>query len=248
MSEQEFSKTMKGYRRSNKSKHSSLVHVAGDLKYLPEEVDWRTKGYVTDVKNQGACGSCWAFAVTGALEGQHFKKTGTLTSLSEQNLVDCTLNKGNLGCNGGFATSSYEYIKNNNGIDTEASYPYEAESFCRFEPSNVGANLTGYVEVRYEDEDALQDAVANVGPVYVAIHATSKFQMYSGGVFYDVDCIPDQTDHAVLAVGYGTYQGDEYWLVKNSWGESWGIKGYVMMARNKNDHCGIATDASYPTV
>ncbi|XP_059159055.1 procathepsin L-like [Physella acuta] len=249
MNEQEFSETMNGYRRSNKNKHSNLLHVAGDVKDLPDEVDWRTEGYVTDVKDQGVCGSCWAFATTGAVEGQNFKKTGTLTSLSEQNLVDCSGKFGNNGCNGGLMPYAYEYIKENDGIDTEASYPYEGvESFCRFQPSNVGANVTGYIEVRYEDEDALQDAVANVGPVSVAIHVTSKFQQYSGGVFYDTDCNPDLVDHAVLVVGYGTYQGDEYWLVKNSWGESWGIKGYIMMARNKNNHCGIATAASYPTV
>ncbi|XP_059159061.1 procathepsin L-like [Physella acuta] len=249
MSDEEFSKTMNGYRHSDSNTHSSLVHVAGNLKDLPDEVDWRTKGYVTDVKDQGVCGSCWSFASTGALEGQNFKKTGKLTSLSEQNLIDCSQKQGNMGCSGGYMTNAYEYIKENHGIDSEASYPYEgAEGVCRFKSANVGANVTGYVEVKSKDELALQDALANVGPVSVAVHASAKFRMYSGGVFYDRLCSPDLVDHAVLAVGYGSYQGEEFWLVKNSWGESWGMKGYVMMARNKNNNCGIATVASYPTV
>ncbi|XP_055873225.1 procathepsin L-like [Biomphalaria glabrata] len=250
MTNEEFVKTMNGYRMRSAAPRSHLVHVAGDIRDLPAEVDWRTKGYVTDVKNQGQCGSCWAFSSTGALEGQHFKKTGILVSLSEQNLVDCSQKQGNQGCNGGWMDQAFTYIKVNKGIDTESSYPYEGvDGSCRFKAANVGANDTGFIDVKSKDESALQDAVANVGPISVAIDASHEsFQLYKGGVYHSIFCSQTSLDHGVLAVGYGNYNGKDYWLVKNSWGTSWGEKGYIMMSRNKNNNCGIATTASYPTV
>ncbi|XP_059174292.1 procathepsin L-like isoform X3 [Physella acuta] len=250
MTNEEFVKTMNGYRYEERRNFSNLVHVARNVEDLPAEVDWRTKGYVTDVKNQGQCGSCWAFSSTGSLEGQHFKKTGTLTSLSEQNLVDCSQKQGNQGCNGGLMDQAFTYIKVNNGIDTETSYPYEGvDDKCRFNTANVGAEDTGFVDVKSKDEGALQDAVANVGPISVAIDAShASFQLYSGGVYHSILCSQNRLDHGVLAVGYGNYQGKDYWLVKNSWGDTWGLKGYIMMSRNKDNNCGIATSASYPTV
>ncbi|XP_059144914.1 procathepsin L-like [Physella acuta] len=250
MSNEEFVRTMNGYRFAERTTYSNLVHVAGNLQDLPAEVDWRTKGYVTDVKNQGQCGSCWAFSTTGSLEGQHFKKTGNLTSLSEQNLVDCSQKQGNQGCNGGWMDQAFTYIKVNNGIDTETSYPYEAiDDTCRFQSANVGATDSGFVDVKSKDEGALQDAVANVGPISVAIDASHEsFQLYKGGVYHSYLCSETALDHGVLAVGYGSDKGKDYWLVKNSWGTSWGDKGYIMMSRNRKNNCGIATSASYPTV
>ncbi|CAG5127922.1 unnamed protein product [Candidula unifasciata] len=249
LSNQEFQKIMNGYKM-RQGPGSVYVYAANDVTDLPSSVDWRDKGYVTPVKDQGSCGSCWAFSTTGSLEGQTFKKYGRLTSLSEQNLVDCSQKQGNQGCNGGLMDQGFAYIKANNGIDTEASYPYEGvDGKCRFTAANVGANDTGFVDVASKDENALQSAVANIGPVSVAIDASHiTFQLYKGGVYHNILCSQTKLDHGVLAVGYGTYEGKDFWQVKNSWGTSWGIKGYIMMSRNRDNNCGIATQASYPTV
>ncbi|XP_028968921.1 cathepsin L1 [Galendromus occidentalis] len=217
---------------------------------LPTQVDWREKGYVTPVKNQGQCGSCWAFSTTGSLEGQHFKATGKLVSLSEQNLVDCSRVEGNNGCNGGLMDNGFTYIQQNGGIDTEESYPYTGkDGDCAFNENSVGARVKGFVDVPQRDEAALQAAVASVGPVSVAIDASNdSFQYYKEGVYDEPSCSFSQLDHGVLVVGYGTENGVDYWLVKNSWGPTWGQDGYIKMMRNKENQCGIASMASYPTV
>ncbi|KAL9976063.1 hypothetical protein ACROYT_G013306 [Oculina patagonica] len=217
---------------------------------LPDKVDWREQGYVTPVKNQGQCDSSWAFSATGSLEGQHFRKTGNLVSLSEQNLVDCSTSYGNHGCQGGLMGNAFRYITANGGIDTEASYPYKARNDkCRFNPDKVGATGTGFVDISRGDEAALKEAVATVGPISVAIDATHfSFQFYHSGVYNERTCSSTRLDHGALVVGYGTSQGQDYWLVKNSWGTSWGMEGYIMMSRNKNNQCGIASSASYPLV
>ncbi|RXG55065.1 Cathepsin L [Armadillidium vulgare] len=221
---------------------------------FPKSIDWRKSGAVTEVKNQADCGSCWAFSVTGSLEGQHFRKTGKLVSLSEQNLVDCVVVDGTrFDCNGGDMADTFDYIKNNGGIDTEESYPYNATTgTCHFNKENVGATDKGHVNIKQFNEDDLLKAVATVGPVSVAIQATDLFQFYGDGIFYDPSCdsMNDRVlNHAVLVVGYGTSEsGHAYWLVKNSWGADWGMDGYLMMSRNKGNNCGIATMASYPLV
>jgi len=248
----EFVALMNGYNETN-SRPKLLgrkIYMYNPKIQAPDSVDWRDKGYVTDIKDQGQCGSCWAFSSTGSLEGQHFKATGKLVSLSEQNLVDCSQKQGNMGCNGGLMDQAFDYIKENNGIDTEVSYPYEAvDNQCRFKSENVGATDSGFTDIKSKDEAALQQAVADVGPISVAIDAShSSFQLYKSGIYNEIFCSQTRLDHGVLAVGYGSDSGKDYWIVKNSWGTGWGNKGYIQMSRNKRNQCGIATAASYPTV
>ncbi|XP_065343397.1 procathepsin L-like [Cloeon dipterum] len=219
---------------------------------LPPSKDWRELGAVTPIKDQGQCGSCWAFSATGSLEGQHFRKTGVLVSLSEQDLVDCSHKYDNHGCDGGLMDNAFLYVKRNKGIDTEEAYPYEGQDGkCRFNASNIGATDSGFVDIEEGNEDKLKEAVATIGPISVAIDASSdSFRIYLEGVYYEPDCSSDFLDHGVLAVGYGTDEktGMDYWIVKNSWSTTWGDKGYIKMARNKDNNCGIASDASYPLV
>jgi len=250
LSHKEFVTMMNGWKRTSNTSGGS-TYLSPNVKLdLPDTVDWRDKGYVTPIKDQKNCGSCWAFSTTGSLEGQNFRKSGKLTSLSEQNLVDCSRSFGNEGCNGGLMDNAFKYIKSNNGIDTEDSYPYEGkDDKCRYKAEDKGATDTGFIDVTSGDEAKLQEAIATVGPVSVAIDAGNpSFQMYKKGIYNEPGCSSQNLDHGVLAVGYGTLNGVDYWLVKNSWGTSWGDKGYIYMSRNKDNQCGIATAASYPTV
>ena len=249
MDNEEFNRVMNGLSSKPSTVTDRKVHKP--VGNAPTSVDWRTQGYVTPIKDQGQCGSCWAFSAVASLEGQHFKAAGKLVSLSEQNLVDCSSAQGNMGCDGGLMDQAFTYIKVNNGIDTEDSYPYEAvDQTCAFKASDVGATDSGFVDVKSGSEDDLVDAIASIGPISVAIDAShSSFQLYKKGIYYERSCSSQQLDHGVTAVGYDSQgSGKDYYIVKNSWGTSWGEQGYIMMSRNKKNNCGIATMSSYPTV
>ncbi|XP_010791042.1 pro-cathepsin H [Notothenia coriiceps] len=218
---------------------------------LPDSIDWRKKGnYVTDVKNQAACGSCWTFSTTGCLESVTAINTGKLVPLSEQQLIDCAQDFNNHGCDGGLPSQAFEYIMYNKGLMTEEDYPYKAiELTCVYKPELAAAFVKEVVNITQYDEKGMVDAVATLNPVSFAFEVTSDFMHYSGGVYTSTEChqTPDMVNHAVLAVGYGQQDGTPYWIVKNSWGSRWGIDGYFLIEREKN-MCGLAACSSFPVV
>lgn len=234
-------------RRLSATKSDRYALRDGDS--LPESVDWRQSGAVGPVKDQGSCGSCWAFSTIAAVEGINQIKTGSLISLSEQELVDCDTSY-NQGCNGGLMDYAFEFIINNGGIDSEEDYPYKGrDGKCDTYRKNAKVvSIDSYEDVPENDEKALQKAVASQ-PVSVAIEAGGRdFQLYQSGIF--TGKCGTALDHGVAAVGYGTENGKDYWIVRNSWGASWGEQGYLRMERNvatKTGLCGIAIEPSYPT-
>ncbi|KAF3963543.1 hypothetical protein CMV_012083 [Castanea mollissima] len=216
---------------------------------LPKSVDWRKKGAVTPVKNQGSCGSCWAFSTVAAVEGINQIVTGNLTSLSEQQLIDCDRTFNN-GCNGGLMDYAFQFIVSNGGLHEEEDYPYlMEEGSCEEQKEDMEVvKISGYQDVPQNDEESLLKALAHQ-PLSVAIEASGRdFQFYSGGIF-NGHC-GTELDHGVTAVGYGSLKGSDYIIVKNSWGPKWGEKGYIRMKRNTGKPeglCGINKMASYPT-
>jgi xylem cysteine proteinase len=218
---------------------------------LPASVDWTEHGAVTPVKDQGQCGSCWAFSSTGALEGAWFLKNGSLFNVSEQQLVDCSTAEGNQGCNGGLMDDAFQYVIEN-GLTTDAAYPYTATgpNACKAAGKPTVVKASGFTDVVPNSETALLSAIVDQ-PVSVAVEADQgSFQFYSGGVM-TASC-GTQLDHGVLAVGYGTLGGKDYYKVKNSWGQDWGMKGYILLGRGSSfgaqGQCGIQMAASFPIV
>jgi len=217
-----------------------------DTSNLKDDINWVTQGAVTAVKNQGQCGSCWAFSTTGSIEGAEFLHgTKMLTSLSEQNLVDCS--KENDACKGGLMDRAFSYVESH-PLMKESDYPYTGHhsffSRCKYESSKGVGHVKGYKDVASKNVDQMKAALA-IGPVSVAVEADkSVFQSYRSGVITSSAC-GKKLDHGVLAVGMGTEDGTDYFLVKNSWGASWGDKGYLKIGQN--DVCGILDQPSYPT-
>ncbi|XP_076368042.1 digestive cysteine proteinase 2-like [Tachypleus tridentatus] len=218
---------------------------------IPETLDWRLYGAVTPVKDQAVCGSCWSFGTTGTIEGAYFLKTGNLVHLSQQQLIDCSWSNQNNGCDGGEDFRAYDYIIKSGGLATEEDYgPYLGQDGkCHDRNVNKTVQITGYVNVTSKDPDleALRLSLVYNGPISVSIDASHKsFSFYSNGVYWEPKCgnKSDDLDHSVLAVGYGTLNGQPYWLIKNSWSTYWGNDGYVLMSQQDNN-CGVATSPTF---
>ena len=221
----------------------------------PSSVDWRNENAVTSVKDQGQCGSCWTFSATGAIEGAWAISTGKLLDLSEQELVDCAtgISYGSHGCNGGQMEGAFKYVIEH-GQCSNDEYPYTSgttKTGGSCQSCSPVVEMSSCSDVKPNDQISLKAAVAQQ-PVAVAIEADTRyFQSYSGGILTSSSC-GTNLDHGVLAVGYGTENGQDYWLVKNSWSSSWGDHGYVKIGRSSSTNdpgiCGIAMQPSFPTV
>jgi C1A family cysteine protease len=247
--EEEYKKLL-GYKQELRTEAKVSNAEELDTSNLADDVNWVTKGAVTPVKNQGQCGSCWAFSSTGSIEGSEFLYgTKMLTSLSEQNLVDCS--KKNDACKGGLMDYAFAYVEEN-PLMTEAEYPYTGHhslfSKCKYEKSKGVGHVKGFKDVTSKNLDQMKAALA-LGPVSVAIEADkSVFQSYRSGVITSAAC-GQKLDHGVLAVGYGVSDdGQEYILVKNSWGPTWGDEGYIKIASTEGKGtCGINEMATRPS-
>ncbi|CAL5346165.1 unnamed protein product [Camellia sinensis] len=252
LTNEEFKASRNGYKMSSRLRSSTVTPFRYEnVSAMPSSMDWRKKGAVTAIKDQGQYGSCWAFSAIAATEGITQLTTGELISLSEQELVDCDRSSKDAGCEGGYMEDAFDFIVHNKGIAAETTYPYAAtQGTCNTQKeASHAAKITGYEKVPANSKAALLKAMANQ-PVSVSIDASGyEFQFYVTGVFPGV--CGTELDHGVTAVGYGTSDaGTKYWLVKNSWGTTWGEEGYIRMQRDidaKTGLCGIVMDASYPT-
>ena len=236
-----------GYKKPNYGLRRKQIKIDYSIDDLPSEIDWTLKGAVTEVKDQGQCGSCWAFSTTGSVEGAYFLSTGKLVSFSEQQLVDCAGSYGNQGCNGGLMEYGFKYIEDS-GICAEQEYGYKAVDGKCTKCTTI-TKIDSFIDITTNDEKALQMAVS-LQPISIAIEADQlMFQFYHSGVF--TSTCGTKLDHGVLIVGYGTLNGVDYWKVKNSWGATWGDKGYILLQRNvksASGQCGLAIQPSYPVM
>lgn len=217
---------------------------------IPTSFDWREFGAVDKLKDQEKCGSCYAMATLDSLESQIFIKTGKSVTLSVQEVIDCAGEYETWGCEGGINFRVLDYVKDNGGISSADSYSYKGihGKCARSEYPKIPLALKGFGEVETNDEELLKHAVVKVGPIIVSIDIDHEsFMRYSTGVYNDPDC-SRKSNHAVLLVGYGNENNQDYWLIKNSFGETWGEFGYMRLARNSDSHCGIAGEPIYPLV
>nr|XP_043625831.1 zingipain-2-like [Erigeron canadensis] len=247
LTNEEFQSFYMGYKSHG---HSDSTHPINITQDLPASVDWRKKGAVTHIRDQGKCGACWAFAAVAATEGFNKIKSGNLTALSEQMLIDCDVDNGDTGCVGGIMEHAYEFVIHNGGITAADDYPYVAkEHKCNKSKAKISAvTIKEYQKVPAKDEKSLEAAVSKQ-PVSVAIAAGFLFQLYSHGIF--TGPCGTHLNHAVTVVGYGEENGTKYWIVKNSWGKDWGEDGYMRIkrgTRGRKGKCAITMDATYPVL
>lgn len=211
---------------------------------IPDWFDWRIRGGVTHVKNQGQCGSCWAFAAVGCAEGAHYVKSKVLVALSEQELVDC--DSSNKGCNGGKSGKALNWAKKHGGFMNETDYPYKASrGTCLFDPSKAIVKVSATYPLKKKKPENMQNAIISFGPIAVSLDA-GKFQFYHNGIMNGTGCSSSKHNHAVLVVGWGVDPNTKtkYWIIKNSWGPYWGENGYVRLVRNINA-CGVENDPTF---
>ncbi|KZC12523.1 Cathepsin K [Dufourea novaeangliae] len=232
-------------RKRRVSKEPMVGAVLHDPRRVPARLDWRDVGFRTGPENQKDCGSCYAYSIAGSIQGQIFKETGTMIPLSEQQLIDCSSSTGNLGCSGGSLRNTLRYLEKAKGLMARVHYPYKGrQGACRFHEALSAVNITSWAVLPARDEKALEAAVATIGPIAASINASPKtFQLYHEGVYDDDACSSDMVNHAMLIVGYTPKE----WILKNWWGDGWGEKGYMRLAKNKN-RCGIANYAAYAKV
>lgn len=254
---EEFQDKYLGHKSSKTGMDKLNLGVATHLEQvskesLPAAIDWRKKGCVNEIKDQKLCGSCWAFSAVQAVEGASCVKSGKLPNLSEQQLMDCSFAEGNMSCSGGLPVAAFEYIVNNHGICTEKAYPYLAKDndHCGEKACKSAVKLEGFQRIP-QNENAVQAAIARYGPISVAINASgNSFRFYQSGV-YRAPC-SHLLNHAVGLVGYSTsdYTEDDYFILRNSWGEVWGEDGYMRMVMHQGPEgqCGVLLEASYPVV
>merc|ERR1712151_906374 len=239
----EFKKQFTGFKNQSSAQNNVKVLSTADV---PDSIDWREHNAVTEVKNQGQCGSCWAFSTTGSMESRYYIKNKSLPSLSEQQLVDCSNAQGNQGCNGGLMDQGFTYAEQT-GLETETQYPYRGvDGTCNVTES--GVKVQSFADVKANSPSQLKAAVAE-GPVSIALDGAGlAFQFYFGGIIKSM--CGTSLDHGVLVVGYGTSGSTDYWIVKNSWGASWGESGYVRIMNNNKEGdagvCGLNQQPSYP--
>eukprot|EP00932_Pfiesteria_piscicida_P011412 SRR837773.2258.p1 GENE.SRR837773.2258~~SRR837773.2258.p1 ORF type:complete len:324 (-),score=163.48 SRR837773.2258:9-905(-) len=219
-----------------------------DVSALPDSFDWRSKGAVNPVKNQAQCGSCWAFATVANIEGAGFVTNKKLVSLSEQELVDCDKATGDTGCGGGLPSNAYkDMIQNKIGLELESDYPYAArDGQCKSSQSKEVAFISGWKAIS-TDEDQIAAALIQYGPLALGINA-GPMQWYFGGIAnpWKLLCNPKSLDHGVAFVGFGEESGKKFWIIRNSWGPSWGEKGYYRIIRGTGA-CGLNTMVSTAT-
>ena len=215
-----------------------------------DSLDWRLKGAVNEIKDQGQCGSSWAFSAIASAESANFLSSGKLERYSEANLVDCVDDLVCYGCHGGQMSPAFDYViaKQGGRFNLESDYPYKpSQDRCRFSASKAVGSIRSYIEVNEGDEDELADKCAEYGPVCVGFDASLwSFQCYSSGIYDEPACSPVSLSGAGNVVGYGAEGGTDYWILRISWGVEWGEAGYMRMIRNKGNQCGIATMASVP--